>query len=54
MQKRTLGNSQLEVSALGFGCMGLNHAYGVAMEKQDAIALLRQAVEVGVTFFDTA
>lgn len=54
MKSRTLGNSQLEVSALGFGCMGLNHAYGAAMEKQDAIALLRQAVEVGVTFFDTA
>ncbi|OOG54358.1 aldo/keto reductase [Rhodanobacter sp. C03] len=54
MKTRILGNSQLEVSALGFGCMGLNHAYGVAMEKQDAIALLRQAVEVGVTFFDTA
>src|SRR6185312_6825170 len=54
MKNRTLGNSQLEVSALGFGCMGLNHAYGVAMEKQDAIALLRQAVDAGVTFFDTA
>ena len=54
MKNRILGNSQLAVSALGFGCMGLNHAYGVAMEKQDAITLLRQAVEVGVTFFDTA
>ena len=54
MKNRTLGNSQLEVSALGFGCMGLNHAYGAPMEKRDAIALLRQAVEVGVTFFDTA
>lgn len=54
MEKRTLGNSGLEVSALGFGCMGLNFAYGAAMEKQDAIALLRQAVEAGVTFFDTA
>ena len=54
MKIRTLGNSQLEVSALGFGCMGLNFAYGKAMEKQDAIALLRQAVEAGVTFFDTA
>ena len=54
MKNRTLGNSQLEVSALGFGCMGLNHAYGVAMEKQDAIALLRQAADAGVTFFDTA
>ncbi|HZX72020.1 MAG TPA: aldo/keto reductase [Rhodanobacter sp.] len=54
MKSRTLGNSQLEVSALGFGCMGLNFAYGAAMEKRDAIALLRQAVEAGVTFFDTA
>ena len=54
MEKRTLGNSGLEVSALGFGCMGLNFAYGAAMEKHDAIALLRQAVEAGVTFFDTA
>ncbi|MFC5582634.1 aldo/keto reductase [Rhodanobacter terrae] len=54
MKKRTLGKSGLEVSALGFGCMGLNFAYGAAMEKQDAIALLRQAVEAGVTFFDTA
>jgi aryl-alcohol dehydrogenase-like predicted oxidoreductase len=54
MKSRTLGNSQLEVSALGFGCMGLNFAYGKAMEKQDAISLLRQAVEAGVTFFDTA
>ena len=54
MKKRTLGNSQLEVSALGFGCMGLNFASGKAMEKRDAIDLLRQAVEAGVTFFDTA
>ncbi|TAL84789.1 MAG: aldo/keto reductase [Rhodanobacter sp.] len=54
MEKRTLGNSRLEVSALGFGCMGLNFAYGKAMEKQDAISLLRQAVEAGVTFFDSA
>ena len=54
MQTRTLGRSGLEVSALGFGCMGLNFAYGAAMEKQGAIALLRQAVEAGVTFFDTA
>lgn len=54
MDKRTLGKSQLQVSALGFGCMGLNFAYGTAMEKPDAIKLLRQAVEAGVTFFDTA
>jgi aryl-alcohol dehydrogenase-like predicted oxidoreductase len=52
MQKRKLGN--LEVSALGFGCMGLNHSYGTAMEKDAAMALLRAAVEQGVTFFDTA
>ena len=54
MQNRKLGNSGLEVSALGFGCMGLNHAYGTPLPKQEAIALLRQAVEEGVTFFDTA
>jgi aryl-alcohol dehydrogenase-like predicted oxidoreductase len=52
MQTRKLGN--LEVSALGFGCMGLNFSYGAAMEKSDAIALLRSAVERGITFFDTA
>lgn len=54
MQTRALGNSGLEVSAIGFGCMGLNHAYGTPLPKQEAIALLRQAVEEGVTFFDTA
>jgi len=54
MQKRKLGKSGLEVSAIGFGCMGLNFAYGPAMEKADAIALLRKAHELGVTFFDTA
>ncbi|WP_426699726.1 aldo/keto reductase [Rhodanobacter sp. Col0626] len=54
MQMRTLGRSGLNVSALGFGCMGLNFAYGTAMPKQEAIGLLRQAVEAGVTFFDTA
>jgi aryl-alcohol dehydrogenase-like predicted oxidoreductase len=54
MQKRKLGGSKLEVSALGFGCMGLNFSYGPAADKQDAIALLRSAVERGVTFFDTA
>ncbi|MGH8158761.1 MAG: aldo/keto reductase [Rhodanobacter sp.] len=54
MQTRTLGHSGLTVSALGFGCMGLNFAYGAAMAKQDAVTLLRQAVEAGVTFFDTA
>jgi aryl-alcohol dehydrogenase-like predicted oxidoreductase len=54
MQKRTLGKSGLEVSALGLGCMGLSHAYGPATEKQAAIALIRAAFEQGVTFFDTA
>jgi len=54
MQKRKLGKSGLEVSALGFGCMGLSYAYGPALEKQAAISLLRGAFERGVTFFDTA
>ncbi len=54
MQKRTLGSSGLEVSALGLGCMGLSHAMGPATDKQQAIALIRSAVERGVTFFDTA
>ncbi len=54
MQKRILGNSHLEVSALGFGCMGLNFAYGQPLDRQAAIALLRTAVDRGITFFDTA
>lgn len=54
MQKRMLGNSGLEVSALGLGCMGLSHGYGPATDKQKAIALIRAAVDRGVTFFDTA
>lgn len=54
MQKRILGNSGLEVSALGLGCMGLSFGYGPATQKQDAINLIRSAVEMGVTFFDTA
>jgi aryl-alcohol dehydrogenase-like predicted oxidoreductase len=54
MQKRKLGNSGLEVSALGFGCMGLSHAYGQPIDKPAGIALMRAAVERGVTFFDTA
>ena len=54
MKKRTLGKSGLEVSALGFGCMGLSYGYGPAIEKQQAIAVIRTAVERGVTFFDTA
>ena len=54
MQKRKLGTSNLEVSALGLGCMGLSFAYGPALDKQQAISLIRAAVERGVTFFDTA
>ena len=54
MQKRKLGNSNLEVSAIGLGCMGLNFSYGSALEKPEVISLLRSAVERGVTFFDTA
>jgi aryl-alcohol dehydrogenase-like predicted oxidoreductase len=54
MQKRKLGNSGLEVSAIGFGCMGLNFSYGPGLEKQDAVALIRAAFARGVTFFDTA
>ena len=54
MQKRRLGNSNLEVSALGLGCMGMSFGYGPAGNKQEMISLLRKAVERGVTFFDTA
>src|SRR5213596_1159113 len=54
MQKRKLGNSNLEVSAIGLGCMGLSFGYGPPKNKQEMIALLRAAVERGVTFFDTA
>jgi aryl-alcohol dehydrogenase-like predicted oxidoreductase len=54
MQKRKLGKSGLEVSAMGLGCMGLTFAYGPATEKPAAIALIRAAVEHGITFFDTA
>jgi aryl-alcohol dehydrogenase-like predicted oxidoreductase len=54
MQKRKLGKSNLEVSALGLGCMGLSFGYGPAVDKKDGIALIRAAVERGVTFFDTA
>ena len=54
MIKRTLGSSGLEVSAIGLGCMGLSHAYGPAVSEQDGIALIRAAVDLGITFFDTA
>ncbi|MFG1479108.1 aldo/keto reductase [Xanthobacter sp. V4C-4] len=54
MQKRVLGREGLEVSAIGFGCMGLNFSYGHALAKRDSIALIREAVDLGVTFFDTA
>jgi len=54
MKKRTLGKSGLEVSAIGLGCMGLSFGYGTETSKQDAIKLIRQAFEWGVTFFDTA
>jgi aryl-alcohol dehydrogenase-like predicted oxidoreductase len=54
MQKRTLGNSNLEVSALGLGCMGMSHSYAPFPDKQEMIALIRSAVERGITFFDTA
>src|SRR5256885_533085 len=54
MQKRRLGNSNLEVSALGLGCMGMSQSYGLPPDKQAMIALIRTAVERGVTFFDTA
>src|ERR1041384_1222099 len=54
MKKRKLGNSGLEVSALGLGCMGMSYGYGPAGDKQEMISLLRQAVERGVTFFATA
>ncbi|MFL9824337.1 aldo/keto reductase [Rhodoplanes sp. SY1] len=54
MRKRVLGKSDLEVSAIGFGCMGLNFGYSHPLSKADAIALIRAAVERGVTFFDTA
>ena len=54
MIKRTLGSSGPEVSAIGLGCMGLSHAYGPAVDEQDGIALIRAAVDLGITFFDTA
>src|ERR671930_1392457 len=54
MKKRKLGKSNLEVSAIGLGCMGMSFAYGPPGDKQEMISLLRSAVERGVTFFDTA
>src|SRR5574339_537907 len=54
MQKRKLGNSGLEVSAIGLGCMGMSDSYGPPADKKQMIALLRTTVERGVTFFDTA
>jgi len=54
MQKRKLGKSNLEVSALGLGCMGMSFGYGPPKDKQEMISLIRKAVEFGVTFFDTA
>jgi aryl-alcohol dehydrogenase-like predicted oxidoreductase len=54
LQKRKLGNSNLEVSTLGLGCMGLSYGYGPATDKQEAISLIRAAFERGITFFDTA
>jgi aryl-alcohol dehydrogenase-like predicted oxidoreductase len=54
MQKRKLGKSSLEVSAIGLGCMGMSFGYGPPMDRQEAISLIRAAVERGVTFFDTA
>ena len=54
MQKRKLGKSDLEVSEVGFGCMGLSYGYGPAVDKTHGISLIRAAFERGVTFFDTA
>lgn len=54
IQKRKLGKSNLEVSALGLGCMGMSFGYGVVADKQEMIRLIRSAVEMGITFFDTA
>jgi aryl-alcohol dehydrogenase-like predicted oxidoreductase len=54
MQKRILGSGGLEVSALGFGCMGISQSYGPALNREDGVAIIRAAVDAGVTFFDTA
>ena len=54
IHKRTLGKNGLEVSALGFGCMGISQSYGQPMSRADGISIIRSAVDAGVTFFDTA
>ena len=54
MQKRKLGKSNLEISALGLGCMGMSSGFGPPADKKEMISLIRTAVERGVTFFDTA
>jgi aryl-alcohol dehydrogenase-like predicted oxidoreductase len=54
MRHRTLGKNGLEVSAISFGCMGLNHAYGPGITKKEGVKLIREAVKRGVTMFDTA
>ena len=54
MQKRTLGKNGLEVSSIGLGCMGMSWSYGPPKDKHDMVALIRAAVERGITFFDTA
>lgn len=54
MEKRILGNSDLVVSAIGLGCMGMSHGYGPASDKKEAIAVIHRAIDLGVTFFDTA
>ena len=54
MEKRRLGNTDVEVSAVGLGCMGMSQSYGPSPDRQEMIALIRTSVERGVTFFDTA
>ena len=54
MEKRTLGTGGLEVSAIGYGCMGLSFSYGTPLTREEGIGIIRAAVERGVTFFDTA
>jgi len=54
MQKRKLGKNALEVSAIGLGCMGMSFGYGPASDKKEMISLIHKAVDLGVTFFDTA